>query len=460
MSAPGIEPRPRETFLVLGLGRTGVAACTHLLAAGHRVWATDRKPRRALPDAARALEAQGLGWIAWQEVTDRVTDFDHLVPSPGIALDSPPLARALEAGIQIHSEIDLAPAAIAHRAVAITGSNGKSTVTALVAAMLGQDEGRQAVACGNFGTPLVEAAAVDAPDRYYAVEVSSFQLETTTRARFAAAVLLNIQPDHLDRHGSLEAYSAAKWRIASLRLPDAPLVACIDDPAVAAGLEGIAPPILAVTCGPLKAPGGGLEDGRLVIDTGGGKQELVSLADLPLPGAHNVLNVLAAATACQAMGASLHTIRQALEDFRALPHRLEPVIERGGVLFVDDSKATNVAAALEAARAFSGRRVLILLGGRDKAGDFRPLARALATGGASALTFGEAGETIARVLDAEGCPVQRCESLEQATEEAVRTARPGDVVLLSPACASFDAFDGFAHRGEVFAALVRRRGGR
>ncbi|MDQ7007635.1 MAG: UDP-N-acetylmuramoyl-L-alanine--D-glutamate ligase [Acidobacteriota bacterium] len=459
MSALGVENMERRRWLVLGLGRTGMAVCRHLLDAGHRVWASDIKPRREWAGALQALEARGLEWLEWPQVVSRLEDFDQVIPSPGIPLDRPPLAQALEAGITVTSEIDLAPATIARRSVAITGSNGKSTVTALAAAMLGQGRGRNAVACGNFGTPLVEATAADAPGRHYAVELSSFQLETTTAARFGAVVLLNIQPDHLDRHGSFEAYAAAKWRIASLRLAGAPLVACVDDPAVAAGLAGVAPPVLAIRSGAPEGPGGGVESGRLVLDLGDGREELGPVATLPLPGPHNVLNILAAATACRAMGVPLAAIRQALDGFSALPHRLEPVAVRDDVLFVDDSKATNVAAALEAARAFPDRRVLILLGGRDKAGDFRPLAEVLSETGAIALTFGEAGETIARTLGQGGCRVERCDTLEDATRRAAAAARPGDVVLLSPACASFDAFNGFAHRGEVFADLARRLGG-
>jgi UDP-N-acetylmuramoylalanine--D-glutamate ligase len=316
--------------------------------------------------------------------------------------------------------------------------------------------GHEAIACGNFGVPLCDAIQGDHANRWYSIEISSFQLETTFLLRTCAAILLNIQADHLDRHGSFENYRAAKYRIAELRAPGAPLVLCVDDPEVAALATRAAKPLLAVSVLTTVDEGGMVQDGELRLRFGGSVERLASVQELPLPGRHNQLNILAAAVACRAAGVPLEAVRRGLLKFRALSHRLQEVAQVRGVRFVDDSKATNVGSALQAIDALSSTKLWVLLGGRDKASDFVPLAAAIEKAGATAITFGEAGRHIADVLTQAGCvSLMRSTTLEAALRTAFQSATSGDIVLLSPACASFDAYTGYAARGDHFAQLAR-----
>ena len=449
------EPRGRR-FLVVGLGRSGIAAARHLLARGARVSATDRRSADDLGTGARALGEAGVTLHLGGHPAEAFRDVEAIVLSPGVDPALAPVAAAADRGVPLVSEIDLVADRLGARVLAVTGTNGKSTTTALLAAMLAE-AGFDAVPCGNYGTPLVEAAEGDHPGRRYALEISSFQLETTHLLRSGAAILLGVRPDHLDRHGSLAAYRAAKERVFLLRAPGAPGICCVDDPLAAELARDARPPVLAVTLEGRTEAAGFVEEDSLVLHLPGQPATpLLPVDELPLPGRHNRWNVLAAALAAAVAGAGVTEIAAAVRRFRALPHRLEEVAQVRGVLFVDDSKATNVDAALRAIEAFPGRRLHVLLGGRDKDGDFRPLAAALAAAGARALVYGEAGPRIAAVLEAEGFrELERCDDLAEATRRAFAGAAPGDVVLLAPACASFDAFRSYAHRGETFAALAR-----
>ncbi len=449
------EPRGRR-FLVVGLGRSGTAATRHLLARGARVAATDSRPAEELGTGVRALGEAGVVLHLGGHPDEAFRDVEAIVLSPGVDPALPPIAAAAARGVPLLSEIDLVADRLGERVLAVTGTNGKSTTTALLAAMLAE-AGFDAVPCGNYGTPLVEAAEGDHAGRRYALEISSFQLETTRLLRSGAAILLGVRPDHLDRHGSLAAYRAAKERVFLLRAPGTPAIACIDDPVAAELARAARPPVLPVTLEARPEAGGFLDGDTLVLRLPGGPaMPLLRVGEVPLPGRHNLWNVLAAALAAAVAGAGVGQVAAAVRRFRALPHRLEEVTQVGGVLFVDDSKATNVDAALRAIEAFPGRRLHVLLGGRDKDGDFRPLAAALVAAGARAVTYGEAGPRIADVLEAEGFrDVERCADLAEATRRAFSAANPGDVVLLAPACASFDAFRSYAHRGESFAALAR-----
>ncbi|RMG46854.1 MAG: UDP-N-acetylmuramoyl-L-alanine--D-glutamate ligase [Acidobacteria bacterium] len=449
-----------RSVLVVGLGRSGCAAARHLLAAGARVTAVDLRPLEELGPEPAALRAAG---VAVRCGPHDVSDFlaaEAIVLSPGVPADRPEVRLARERGAPVLTEIDLVAPAVSSRTVAITGSNGKSTVTALVAAMLGE-AGYDAVPCGNFGLPLADAVQGDHPGRRYSLELSSFQLETTSELRAAAAVLLNVQPDHIDRHGTFEAYLAAKARIAKLRSPGAPLIVVRDDPGAAAVASNAEEPVLEVSAGGPVGRGGGVEGGRLVLRLGAAPVPVARADALPLPGRHNLANALAAACAAATLGAPPEAIRRALETAAPLPHRLEPCGTVDGVRYVDDSKATNVAAAVAAVDALAGEAgtLFVLLGGRDKEGDFSPLAERLAACRAVPIVFGEAGEKIAAVLEARGLAPRRARTLEEAARAARAEARAGDVVLLAPACASFDAFPGFAARGDAFAKLVRRFAG-
>jgi len=448
-----------KNALVVGLGRSGRAAARFLLARGDRVTGTDALPVGKLDREAAALGAAGVRLACGGHDARDFATADLVVLSPGVPVTLPELEAARARGVPIVSELDLVADRVGPRAVLITGSNGKTTTTALVAEML-KAAGKDAVACGNYGLPLVDAVQGDAGGRWYAIEISSFQLETTFALRAAAAILLNVQPDHIDRHGSFEAYRAAKYRVADDRAKGAPLVLAADDPELAPLAGAARPPVLQVSALRRVIPGGFVERDELRLAVGGREETLAGTAELQLPGRHNRVNVLAAAVALRAAGFPLEPLRRAALAFTPLPHRLQEVALVRGVRFVDDSKGTNVGAVLEALVAMReslapGARIFALLGGRDKDSDFRPLVAALAEHGGIPVTFGEAGPRIADALEAGGAAPIRSGALEDAVAHAASLAVPGDLVLLSPACASFDAFTGYAARGDAFAAAAR-----
>ncbi len=445
--------------LIVGMGRSGCAAARWLLARGARVTATDHKPLQELGREVVALADAGVRLHAGRHDDTLFASASLIIVSPGVPLSLPPLVAARQRGVPVVSEVDLEAATIGRRCIGITGSNGKSTTTALVEAMLSA-AGHEAIACGNFGVPLCDAVQGDHPDRWYSIELSSFQLESTFSLRASAAILLNIQSDHLDRHGSFEAYRAAKYRIDDLRAAGAPLVLCVDDPEVAALAATAREPVLRVSVQRRVTEGGMVQGNELQLVMGNTIERLANVQELPVPGRHNQLNILAAAVACRAAGVSLDAVRRGLLKFRALPHRLQEVAQVRGVRFVDDSKATNVGSALQAIAALAGAKLWVLLGGRDKASDFLPLVAALREVGATAITFGEAGPHIAEVLSAAGfTDLLRSTSLEIALRSAFERAASGDVILLAPACASFDAYSGYAARGDHFAMLARSLAG-
>ena len=450
--------------LVVGLGRSGLAAARRLLSDGALVTCTDTLPLEKLPREAQLLAGAGVTLHCGGHVPSDFLAAEYIVLSPGVPQGLPELAAAIAAGVPYGSEIDLVARRVGPRVIAITGSNGKSTATKLAGEMLAA-AGREGVACANYGLPFCEAANGDHEGRWYAAELSSFQLDITFELQAAAAVLLNVQADHIDRHGSFAAYRASKERIAELRAPGAPVVLAVDDESVAEFAARTAGPVLQVSVERPVAEGGCVSGGRLVLRLGGHEDVLADVAELPVPGRHNRINILAAAVACRAAGVPLEPLHRAVVEFRPLRHRIEEVAQVDGVRYVDDSKATNVGAVLEAIRAIGetikpGQRVYVLLGGRDKDSDFRPLVPVMSAAGAVAITFGEAGPLIADVLAREKfVNLHRSGTLLEATGVARGLARPGDVVLLSPACASFDAFTGYAARGDAFAAEARRFAG-
>ncbi len=454
-----MTPFPAEMraakVLVVGMGRSGIAAARFLLGRGAQVTATDSRPLEQLDRSLVLLESAGVTLHVGGHIHRDFLDAELIVVSPGVPLTLDGLKLARRAAVPIVSEIDLVPPALGARTIAITGSNGKSTTTALTAAMLAA-AGREEIPCGNFGIPFIEAVAGDTGKSWYALELSSFQLETTRRLRAAAGVILNLQADHLDRHGSFENYRLAKWKLAELLQPHAPLVLCIDDEHVAKLAQQLGEGSYQVSVRHEVPRGGWLAGDRLFLRIGAQVEDLGFADEMPIPGQHNLLNILAAAVACRASGITLEQLRAGLASFGALPHRLQEVTLSGGVSYVDDSKATNVGASIQALRSYPGRRILVLLGGRDKDGDFHPLAEEIMSHDAVAITFGEAGPLIASILNSDGvAEVHRAGTMEEAIDLAHGMAASGDIVLLSPACASFDAFRGFDARGDAFAAKAR-----
>jgi UDP-N-acetylmuramoylalanine--D-glutamate ligase len=447
-----VELRDKRV-LVVGLERTGLATALFCRERGARVTASERRPEDAVADAARELRSAGVALELGGHRTATFLEQDLIVPSPGVPLEIEPLAAARERGIPVWSEIELASRFLRGKLVAITGSNGKTTTTLLAGHIL-REAGRRVLVGGNVGTPLVSLVGQSTDETITVAEVSSFQLEAIAdHFRPDVAALLNLTPDHLDRHPSLDAYAQAKGRIFQNQRDEDAAVVNADDPG-AARLAPERPRRFWFSRREMVDEGACLEGGRIVFRSAGHGVGLLHRADIPLRGEHNVENVLAAACIAVLAGVAPDAIRRAVRSFPGVEHRLEFVAEISGVGFYNDSKATNVDAALKAIDAFPAD-LLVILGGKDKGGNFSPLAGPLGARARLVLLVGAAAGKIAAQLG-DAVPVEQAGTLERAVERAFELARPGDTVLLAPACASFDQFRNYEHRGEVFKQLVHR----
>ena len=431
-----------KRVLVLGLGISGGSAARFCAERGAQVVAADERPADRLTQAAEL--GPGIAVRCGEALPD-AADFDLVVPSPGI-----PRERYASRAKQVCGDIELTYRALQVPMVAVTGTNGKSTTTMLVQALL-QAAGLRAAAAGNLGEPALGLVgqALDAA----VLEVSSFQLETIDTFQPAVAVVLNISPDHLDRHGDLRTYVAAKARILENQTAADAAVLNVDDPEVnefAATAKGR---VFSFSRRRAQDRGAWI-DADSVMLSDGSQVVRIGLEALPLAGHHNRDNAAMALCAVLALGADVTRAAHALPTFRGLPHRSEVVAEIGGVSFIDDSKATNPGAAARALESHTGR-VIWIAGGRDKGLDFAPLAEPAARYVRSAFLIGEAAEALDAALPP-SLPREHCTSLEQAVTRAAEIAEPGDVVLLAPACASFDQFSDFAERGRSFRAAAIR----
>lgn len=437
-----------ERVLVYGLGVSGRAAAELLTAQGVDVVIVDERPAgeldlEGLPAGVRLR----LGEDAPETVPE---DVDAVVLSPGVPLDRPLVTDARHRGVPVQAEVDLAFPHVRGPVVGITGSNGKSTTTALTGALL-EAAGRPVAVCGNIGLP-VSRAVLDDPDRVFVVELSSFQLETIDRFRPRAAAWLNLAPDHLDRYDDVDAYAAAKARIFRNQTPDDVAVVGADDPRTAAAVTRARKRFFSR----LRAVEDGCwVQGDRVLEISPGVEPglLFERDDVPLAGEHNLENAMAAALLARALGADVGAVRRGLASFTGLPHRMERVAEIGGVVYYDDSKGTNPAATQRSLEGFPEGSVHLILGGLAKGADFTDLAGPVGRTAARAYLIGKAAGEIEAALRG-AVPVERCGTLDRAVAAAAAVARPGQVVLLSPACASFDQFRSFAHRGEEFVRLV------
>ena len=442
-----------KRVLVVGLGRSGIAAARLCASRGARVTVTDRRPAGDLGPAQAELPPE----IARELGGHRRETFlgaDLVVLSPGVP-EIPELAAARAAGVTITGELELASRVVSSTLVAITGTNGKSTTTTLVGEML-KATGRPTFVGGNLGEPLAEAVDTPAaaPGGYCVVEVSSFQLETTETFHPHVAVLLNITADHLDRYDGMEGYAAAKARIFAQQTADDFAVVNLDDPLAVRASDGFASRRAGFSVGRVPPEGGGVDGDALVVQIPGAGPERYP-GQLPsLTGRHNQANALAALLASRLAGATEAQVRAALTAFRSLAHRMELVADAGGVAYYDDSKGTNVGAVVAALDGFP-RRVVLIGGGRDKGGDYAPLADALRRVGRAAVLIGEAADKMQAAFTGV-LPVERAATMDEAVAAARRLAQPGDAVVLSPACSSFDMFRDYAHRAEVFRAAVAR----
>jgi UDP-N-acetylmuramoylalanine--D-glutamate ligase len=449
----------RKSVVVVGLGRTGVSTARVLAARTARVTVTDRAPAEALTASVKALENVDvqlkLGRHDWRDFEAA----DLVVLSPGVPHTLPMLEPAWVKGVPVIGEMELAARFISEPILAVTGTNGKTTTTELIGAML-KKSGKNVFVGGNIGTPLIAYADGTHPRADVIVaEVSSFQLDTIRGFRPATAVMLNITDDHLDRYPSFGAYAESKWRIfANQKDADTAILNAMDA-TVAAMLEK--KPLRSKSrffSDRAVAKGARILKDKILFMAEGFEESSISLNKVKLIGPHNRENIAAACLAAKAQGAADAGIQQAVDEFSSLPHRLEKVGTVRGVQFVNDSKATNVDAVNRALDCFD-QPVVLIMGGQNKKGDFTLLKSKVRARVKTLVAMGEARDEIVTALA--GDPekgILEAGSMQQAVEIALDAARPGEVVLLSPACASFDMFDSYAHRGEQFRQAVERLG--
>jgi UDP-N-acetylmuramoylalanine--D-glutamate ligase len=440
-----------KRVLVVGLGKSGIASALFLKAKGARVTVSDTKPQDELGDEIPTLLDRGIAVETGGHGERTFGGQDLIVVSPGVPTDAPSLVQARALGENVIGEIELAAQFFPGRIVAITGSNGKTTTTTLAGEIVTAGGFRTAVG-GNIGTPAISLVEDASAETIAVWEVSSFQLETVQTFRPRIAVVLNVTPDHLDRHRTFAAYTDAKARIFENQQPDDFAVLNADD----------------LTCVELAArtraqifwfsrtrevkQGAFVHGGRILFRDSSGQKEIMLVSEIPLKGAHNVENVLAAVCIGALLRCEPARIRQTVHDFKAVEHRLEHVATIRGVEYYNDSKATNVDATIKAIESFPAN-IHLILGGKDKGSDYAVLNDLLRQRVKRVYTIGAAAAKIELQI-AEAAEIDHAETLETAIKHAADAAKPGDIVLLAPACASFDQFRNYEHRGKAFKEVV------
>jgi UDP-N-acetylmuramoylalanine--D-glutamate ligase len=440
-----------KQVLVVGLARTGVATALFCAARGARVTATEERPESQIAETAAKLRAAGVTLELGGHGAETFVQQDLIVPSPGVSPAMPALAAARAIGIPVWSEIELAWRFLRGRLICITGSNGKTTTTSLAGHIL-ETAGLPVQVAGNIGTPLISRVDVSSDAGFTVVEASSFQLESISAFRPDVAVLLNLTQDHLDRHGSFEAYGRMKMRMFENQTEEDAAILNADN-AAAAQYAPSRPRVFWFSRQRRVASGCFLRDDEIVFRSDGSETVLLRRRDIGLRGDHNVENVLAAAAAAKLVGVEPGAIAEGVRSFAGVEHRIEFVATISGVDYFNDSKATNVDATLKALDAFPGN-VLVILGGKDKGCDYTILRDALRRHARMVLLIGSAADKIEAELGGV-VPAERAGTIALAVEIAVARAQPGDTVLLAPACASFDQFESYEHRGRAFKQLVR-----
>ncbi len=442
-----------KTVSVLGLARSGVAAARLVRRLGGRVLASDSSPLEALPAEARGLEREGCALWAGGHPDAAFVGADLVVVSPGVPLELPALEAMRARGVPMIGELELAWRVMEADVIAITGTNGKTTTTALTGELL-RTQVRPVLVGGNIGTPLAEHALEFPGDGIVVAEVSSFQLDGIDRFRPRVGAILNITPDHLDRHGTFERYVDAKARIFANQTPTDCAVLNADDP-VTAGLGSRARGRVIWFSRLAPLPHGVfIYNGWIVAKLNGSTERICPVSEITLRGSHNVENVLAATACALWTGMAPSAIRRGIAAFRGVAHRIERVHDDRGVVYYNDSKGTNVDSTIKALQSFT-EPVVLIAGGKGKGQDFGPLAEAARGRVRHAVLIGQDRGRIRAALEPAGIAVEDAESMDDAVRRAREAARVGDVVLLSPACASFDMFRNFEHRGDVFKSVAR-----
>jgi UDP-N-acetylmuramoylalanine--D-glutamate ligase len=440
-----------KRVLVVGLGKSGVASALFLESRGARVTVSDAKSEDQLRNEIPALLDRGITVETGKHGERTFRDQDLIVVSPGVPQDVPPLQHARRLGIPVIGEIELTARFLRGHIVAITGSNGKTTTTTLTGEVIASG-GRQTLVGGNIGTPAITFVEHSSAETWVVLEVSSFQLESIETFHPHIAAILNVTPDHLDRHGSMENYIAAKRRIFENQTAEDYAVLNADNPITRSMAEGLKPQILWFSRLGEVERGAFVRDGKIYFRDHR-LTEILPLAEIALKGAHNVENVLAAVAIGMAAGVEPAAIRRAVKDFRAVEHRLEYVDTLRGVQYFNDSKATNVDATIKALQSFPAN-IHLLLGGKDKGSDYTELNPLLAERVKRVYTIGAAAAKIEAQIGST-VPVTSALTLEAAVRKAADLAVEGDIVLLAPACASFDQFSSYEERGRIFKSLVQ-----
>jgi UDP-N-acetylmuramoylalanine--D-glutamate ligase len=442
-----------KKVLVVGLGKSGRAAALFLRRKGAQVTVSDTRSAEALGKDIPALLEEGIAVEAGGHGLLTFRRQDLIVVSPGVPIDTPELVQVKAFGLPIIGEVELAAQYLKGKTLAITGSNGKTTTTSLCGAILAAGKLPVEVG-GNIGVPVIALVDQSRDDGWSVLEVSSFQLETTYEFRPDIAVILNVTPDHLDRHGTFENYTAAKERIFANQTAADALVLNADDDVASRAAARAKSRIFWFSNRRIVRQGAFVHEGAIVFRASeqAAPEFILKIEEIPLKGNHNVENVLAAVCAARIAGVAPDAIRTAVASFKAVEHRLEFVASIHGVDYYNDSKATNVDAAAKAIAAFPGG-IHLILGGKDKNSDYRQLRSLLEERVKTVYTIGAAAEKIETHIYG-AVPVISAGTLDQAVVKAAEAAQPGEIVLLAPACSSFDQFENYEHRGQVFKELV------
>jgi UDP-N-acetylmuramoylalanine--D-glutamate ligase len=440
-----------KRVLVVGLGKSGVASALFLKEQGARVTVSDTKPEDQLRDEIPVLLDHGIAVETGGHGERTFRGQDLIVVSPGVPVDAPPLVQARASGEAVIGEIELAAQHLTGPIVAITGSNGKTTTTTLAGDIIAA--GFPTLVGGNIGTPAISLVGRATRETVVVLEVSSFQLETIQTFRPKVAVILNVTPDHLDRHRTFQAYVDVKARIFENQQGSDFAVLNEDDATCVTLGNRTRAQVFWFSRKKEVKQGAWVRDGQILFRDGRGQREIMLVSEIPLKGAHNVENVLAAVCAGALMGCQPEQLREAVRNFKAVEHRLEYVATVQGVEYYDDSKATNVDATIKALESFPAN-IHLILGGKDKGSDYRVLNDLLRERVKRVYTIGAAAEKIESHIKG-AAEIVHAETLDNAVRRAAAVARPGDIVLLAPACASFDQFQSYNHRGRVFKEVVK-----